>query len=121
MRLPRLRISDGADLGVPRSDLRLVHERLLHVMVLSGDWATFAHIHPEDFPELESEHEYGRGVYSMELAFPAPGNYTFMIEFAVPGRGASQELQIIDLTASVMVRPIPCRQRLYIAGFGSRY
>jgi hypothetical protein len=94
-------VTDGAGRGIPRSDLRTVHERLLHVMVLGADWATFAHIHPEEFPEAQGKAEEGR--YGLQLTFPAPGTYLLMIELAVPARTEDGELQVIDLTATVTV------------------
>jgi hypothetical protein len=71
-------------------------------MVLSSDWQYFAHIHPEDFEQDEAENE--AGVYTLALRFPGPGTYTLMLEFAVPERTAEQDLQVVDLTATVTVR-----------------
>lgn len=88
-------------MGVPRHDLRAVHERPLHAMVLSADWDTFAHIHPEDFAQDEDEAQ--AGVYSLRLRFPDPGIYTLMLEFAVQERSVNQELQVIDLAVNVTV------------------
>eukprot|EP00873_Tetraselmis_striata_P009453 jgi/Tetstr1/429717/TSEL_019612.t1 len=97
----KIHITDGAGVGVPRHDLQAVHERPLHAMVLSGDWRTFAHVHPEDFEQQLEENL--AGVFSLRLRFPEPGVYTLMLEFAVPERSVSQELQVVDLTVNVTV------------------
>mmetsp|Transcript_30869 Transcript_30869/g.87336 ORF Transcript_30869/g.87336 Transcript_30869/m.87336 type:complete len:1574 (-) Transcript_30869:98-4819(-) len=97
----KLGIKDEAGKGIPLSDLQVVHERLLHIMVVSADWQSFVHIHPED--ALQDERENEQGIVTLELEFPSDGPYVFMVEFAVQGASTQAALQIIDLEAFIQV------------------
>lgn len=78
--------------GEPVSDLDVVHERRLHIFVLSGDFEHFAHFHPDDFP-LGLNDSY-KGVYSAFYAFPDTGRYLMVVDYTVNGRNALKSFQI---------------------------
>jgi hypothetical protein len=52
--------------------LKLAHEKLLHLIVVSRDLATFQHLHPEP---------RAGGKLETEAVFPAPGEYLFFADF----------------------------------------
>lgn len=58
--------------GKPVRDFEIVHEKLFHLFILSGDLDVFAHEHPEkDFgPEFE-----------LTWTFPKPGMYRLMADY----------------------------------------
>lgn len=57
--------------------LDVVHERQLHVFIVGEDMRTFAHIHPEDFPD-----GMGPGEYRVHYPFPYAGNYALIIDYS---------------------------------------
>jgi len=109
--LLKLRIEDSMGNGVPRSDLKRLHHKLLHVLVLSSDWQSFAHVHPEDLTNLQDEKENMHGYFAFELVFPRPGSYVIMAEFAVAR--STGDIQVIDahtwfhISAPVSEHPAP--------------
>jgi hypothetical protein len=67
----------------------LVHERVLHLFILSHDLDYFAHVHPDQQPD-------GSFVYT--AMFPRPGAYRLIAEF-LPVGGAPQLIQHSVVTA----------------------
>jgi hypothetical protein len=57
--------------GKPVKDFELVHEKLMHLFVVSSDLSYFAHIHPEN----------GK----IDLNLPQPGNYKVAADFYPKG------------------------------------
>ncbi|MDQ3801437.1 MAG: cupredoxin domain-containing protein [Acidobacteriota bacterium] len=70
-------------------DLQIVHEKPMHVLVVSRDLAEFYHIHPE--PQAD-------GSYRVEHTFPNGGDYKIYADFTPP-EGA-QVVEQIDLKAT---------------------
>ena len=60
----------------------LMHETLLHLVVVSADLGQFAHVHPE---------LGGDGIFRIRYVFPAPGEYHLFAE-AAPRRSGAQIL-----------------------------
>src|SRR5262249_10971049 len=56
----------NAQTGDLVGDLRLAHQRLAHLVVVSEDLAYFDHVHPDPA---------GRGVFRLSYTFPAAGTY----------------------------------------------
>jgi hypothetical protein len=79
--------------GNPLRDLTITHERLLHMIIVSGDFSTFAHIHPEEFgpitPEMKKKAEY-----SVRYTFPAAGRYLVAVDSAVKGAHFSEHFTV---------------------------
>lgn len=69
------------DSGVPVSDLLTVHEKPLHLFMISRDLEYFAHLHPE----LAED-----GGFALKHTAP-PGPYVIIADF-LPGNGTSQML-----------------------------
>jgi hypothetical protein len=53
-------------------DLEVVHEKILHLLMASGDLSWFAHEHPV----LGAD-----GAFTLKIAFPSPGTYTLFHDF----------------------------------------
>jgi plastocyanin len=70
-------------------DLQIVHEKPMHVLVVSRDLAEFYHIHPE--PQAD-------GSYRVEHTFPNGGDYKIYADFTPPEGG--QVVEQIDLKAT---------------------
>ncbi len=74
--------------------LQFVHERPMHLIIVSDDLASFAHVHPE------------LGVtdaYELDHAFPAPGRYRLYADYAPPGFGP--QVDRFDVTVAGAPRP----------------
>jgi Heavy metal binding domain len=61
--------------GAPVKDFEIVHEKLMHLFVISSDLEYFAHIHPQDG--------------QIDLDLPRPGNYKLLADF-YPKNGTPQ-------------------------------
>jgi hypothetical protein len=84
-------LKDEQGKAVDEPGLRLTHERLMHLIVVSQDLGHFQHIHP--LPE-------GEGRYSVASAVPAAGKYLLFNEF-VTATGVTQiERDVLDTTGS---------------------
>jgi hypothetical protein len=67
--------------GKPVTDLQLAHERLMHNFITDLGFASFAHIHHEDFaPVSDAERRAGR--LRFPYRFPRAGQYRIVSEFA---------------------------------------
>jgi hypothetical protein len=73
-------LSDAQNAPLTADRLRIVHERLMHLIVVSQDLQSFAHVHPE-------EAEPGR--YSVTETLPRVGKYVLFDEF-VTAEGVTQ-------------------------------
>lgn len=68
----RIRLEVKKTDGTPVDRFQLNHEKLLHLIVISRDLSYFNHIHPE---------HKGGGVFEIENAFPAGGEYRVIADF----------------------------------------
>lgn len=79
--------------GNPLKDLAITHERILHVVIISEDFGSFAHIHPEDFgPITEKMKEAAR--FTVQHTFPRSGHYLVALDFGVGGNHFSERFTI---------------------------
>lgn len=62
--------------GAPVKDLNTVHEKVLHLLVVSKDLSWFAHEHPTRRAD---------GAFTMPMTFPAGGAYTLYFDFTPKG------------------------------------
>jgi hypothetical protein len=89
-------LSDAA--GKPLQGLTPMHDRYLHVVIVSQDFGVFAHIHPRDFEELTPEVLRG-GRFFVRFTFPRAGRYIVGIDFAVTGHPYGRHF-IVDVAGS---------------------
>ena len=70
--------------GFAARDLEVVHEKLLHLIVVSQDLSRFDHVHPEPGPD---------GRFTLRHTFPAPGRYVLFHDFTPRSSG----LQVVPV------------------------
>ena len=73
--------------GATVKDLQIVHEKPMHVLVVSSDLAEFYHIHPEQQPS--------DGNYRVQHVFPNGGDYKIYTDFTP--KEAAQVVEQIDV------------------------
>jgi len=66
-----------AEGGALRDGYELIHERELHLIVVSRDTATFQHLHPDRSPD---------GTWSTKLELPRAGTYRVFADFMIDGQ-----------------------------------
>ncbi len=64
--------------GVPVPTLKIVHEKPMHLLIVSGDLSWYAHEHPQ--PRAD-------GSLRLSVTFPTPGTYTLFHDFTPPEVG----------------------------------
>lgn len=64
--------------GQSVTNLMTHHGRKVHVVLVGKDLGTLGHIHPMDFPELNSVNE--PGTYSVQYTFPEAGQYIVAVD-----------------------------------------
>jgi hypothetical protein len=90
--------------GKPVQDLTVMHERLLHVIIVSGDFTTFAHIHPEDFEPITPEMKM-KADYSVRYTFPMAGRYLVAVDSAVKDVHFSEHFTV-DVSGELKMGPL---------------
>ncbi len=68
--------------GAPLKDMTIEHDRLLHTIIISEDFAHFAHIHVEDNTPISKSMEES-GVYPLTYTFPVAGRYLIALDYSV--------------------------------------
>jgi hypothetical protein len=79
------------------SRLDVIHEKLMHLFIVSTDLRHFEHVHPEPAPE---------GSFEIPLTFAAPGAYRIVADF-LPTGAMPQTLQHTIMTAGAGLPIIP--------------
>lgn len=92
-----IKLTDKA--GKPIDKLDTVHEKKLHLIVVSKDLSFFNHIHPE---------YKGNGEFAITTQFPAAGDYKAIADFTPTGMGAVNKSQWIAVQGSAPA-PQPVR------------
>ena len=63
-------------LGKPVSDLEVVHDKIMHVVLVRDDLKYFDHIHPKQIAD---------GAFNVPYEFYSPGNYRVWVDFTIGG------------------------------------
>ncbi|MUT65197.1 hypothetical protein [Paenibacillus sp. NEAU-GSW1] len=88
--------------GKPYEQFETVHEKKLHLIVVSKDLSYFNHIHPE---------YEGNGKFTIETAFPAAGDYKLIADFTLTGSEATNRSSWLTVkgeeAAAVPIVPYP--------------
>jgi DMSO/TMAO reductase YedYZ heme-binding membrane subunit len=74
-----IKVVDGAT-GKQVKDFQIVHDKLLHLVVLKSDLTSYQHLHPT---------REWNGSYTQEISFPSTGVYNFFAEFQPSGGESS--------------------------------
>lgn len=80
----------------------VVHEELLHLIVVGSDLDYFDHIHPQYL---------GKGRFAVTTALPSGGTYTFFSDYKPAGKSA----QVSSFTVQVAGNPAPAPTRSTVA------
>lgn len=72
--------------GKPNPALDIVHEKPMHLLIVSDDLALFDHIHPEPASD---------GRYAVETKFPAAGKYKIFLDYTPTG--TSQQIARLEV------------------------
>jgi len=83
-----LRFEIKDPLGGLVREFEVVHEKKLHLLMVSKDLSWYAHEHPELQPE---------GTFTLNWAFPRPGEYTLFSDFTPPDVG----MQVVPFTLTI--------------------
>ncbi len=71
-------IQDSTGKILNSNNLELVHEKLIHLLIISEDLSYFYHLHPE---------QASGGDFTVETKFPAPGKYRLYMDYTPAGAG----------------------------------
>jgi hypothetical protein len=86
-------------MGLPVKNLQTVHEKVLHLLVVSKDLSWFSHEHPQ----LGAD-----GKFTIVLAFPQPGDYILYHDFT-PEEVGQQVVQVSMSVAGTPAAPVALR------------
>lgn len=91
----------------PFSEFEVVHEKLMHLVVVSKDLAQFSHEHPKIMPD---------GTFTLDYRFRTPGEHHLFADVAPKGAGANVLFSKIKVTgkATSPVRHIPLALRTQV-------
>lgn len=103
-----LRIVDSTDKPVEK--FALVHEKLLHLIVVSADLSWFNHVHPE---------YKGNGEFSVTMTLPREGGYKLYADYTPEGRSQVVSQQEIRAggSATPAATPLPVADTLGPGGW----
>jgi len=93
-----LRVSIAHADGTPVS-FEVMHERLLHVMMIRDDLQYFVHLHAGDDAAGAAS-----GTFALQQVFSAPGKYRAMVEFMEGGKAIAKP---VDVVVPGAYEPVP--------------
>jgi hypothetical protein len=94
------------DTGALATRFALVHERILHLFVVSRDLRYFAHVHPEQQPGgvFRLDHALPAGEYMLIADFLPEGGTPQMVQKAIIVSGQPAPLPVLDESNGLRVR-----------------
>lgn len=100
--------------GTPVSDLEVVHEKLIHLLMVSADLSWFAHEHPEIQPD---------GTFLLKYTFPYGGRFVLYHDFT-PQRAGMQvvpvELDVAGDTPAAIPLTVSTDRVVQVDGYTAR-
>ena len=93
----RIRLAIAKRDGTPIESFDLNHEKLLHLIIVSKDLSYFNHIHPE---------YKGGGVFEIDNAFPAGGQYRMIADFTPADGDDMTKLEWMEVRGAA-ADPVP--------------
>lgn len=79
--------------GNPLEGLKIDHERILHIIIISEDFKDFVHIHPEDFGSVTDD-TIKNATFSVPYVFPRPGRYLVALDFLHKAHSQSEKFLV---------------------------
>lgn len=102
-----LTISVAEKLGTPVRDFELVHDKLMHLIIVGEDLSYFAHIHPT----FENNEE----VFTIGHMFPVAGRYKLWLDFKPRGGIQNVLAFMVDVKGFPIHNPVaPVHNGIYI-------
>ena len=89
--------------GLPVKNVEVVHEKQLHLLMVSKDLAWFAHEHPQIQPD---------GTFTFTYTFPEAGEFVLYNDFTPPGAG--QQVVQVPITVEGPPNTAPAKRALTI-------
>ena len=90
--------------GTPFKGITVMHERILHAVIISKDLDFFEHIHPEDTGPVNSEMIINAS-FPLLFNFPRPGDYLLGLDFATEDGFYSRTFPLHVVKATEMGNP----------------
>lgn len=81
--------------GNPVKNLQVVHEKLMHVMIISDDLSIFDHVHPVLQPD---------GSFLLDYKFTSGGKYKIYVDYTPQNSGQVVDLFDVDVVGKPYVR-----------------
>jgi uncharacterized membrane protein len=97
-----IRIQDHE--GKPFEGLEVMHERILHAVIIGKDLSTFAHIHAEDAGRV-TEEMMKKAAFPLRFTFPKAGEYLIGLDFAASDQAYSKTFPLHVTGAPAMGEP----------------
>lgn len=94
----KLKISVTEKSGAPVREYELVHEKLMHLIIVGEDLSYFAHIHPK----LQDTGEN----FTISHRFPESGRYKLWVDFKPKGRNQTLVAFMVDVIGLPAHTPI---------------
>lgn len=91
--------------GRPLQGLAIIHERILHAVIIGKDLNVFAHIHPEDLGPI-TEEMLTKGRFPLLFSFPRQGEYVVGLDFATADKSYSRTFPLQVSAAEPMTEPV---------------
>lgn len=82
--------------GTPLTNLQLSHERILHAIIVSKDFSSFSHIHPDDTGPIPAL-DLSQSLFTLNYTFPKPGMYYTLLNFS---QGTTDHAQLYPIGVS---------------------
>jgi hypothetical protein len=85
----------------------IVHEKVMHLIVVSRDLHFFDHIHPE---------YQGKGKFTVQTVLPAGGSYTYFCDYKPSGQPGQVSMFTLDAPGTAMPAPVKSTVRSQVLG-----
>lgn len=93
--------------GQPVDRFDVVHEELLHLIVVSADLGYYDHIHPEHL---------GKGRFAVTTSLPAAGSYSFFCDYQPAGKRGQVSLFTVQVPGTPAPVPPPSTASTQVQG-----
>jgi hypothetical protein len=85
-------------LGNPVKEFELVHDKLMHLIIIGGDLSYFAHIHPT------IRHDNDDATFAISHTFPESGKYKLWVDFKPKGGNQTLAAFMLNVTGKPIHR-----------------
>ncbi len=91
--------------GSPARNLTIIHDRILHAIIIGRDLAVFAHIHPEDLGPITLK-MLEEATFPLIYTFPKAGKYLLGVDFAQGEEAYSRTFRLDVANPATMQQPV---------------